>query len=236
MINRKAREIILKALKEGRKHLLETEAKELISLYGINVLKFKLARNLREAVKFSAEIGFPVVLKIVSPDILHKSDVGGVFIDLSSSEDVKKAYRFIIRNIKRDCPGANIIGVLVEKMAKPGVEVIIGSLKDPQFGPTIMFGLGGVFVEILKDVSYRIAPLTRLDAMEMLKEIKGYKILRGYRNIKPRDERTLINFILSVSRLVVENEEIQQLDLNPVVVYEKGAVVLDAKVVLESKG
>jgi acyl-CoA synthetase (NDP forming) len=225
--------IISQAQKEGRKALLETEAKAICMEYGIPVTKFKLAKNAGEAAEFAEQLGYPVVLKIVSPDIIHKSDAGGVMINLKSKTEVQDAYGKILENAKKNNPTAKIVGVLVQEMAPQSTEVIVGAVKDPQFGQTLMFGLGGVFVEILKDVTFRIAPITRGDAREMVTTIKAYPLLKGYRNTPPTDIETIINILLNTSRLVMDNSRIKELDLNPVLAYEKGAKTVDARIILE---
>ncbi len=229
----RVKEIFRRALNENRKYLLESEAKEVCALYGIPVTKFKVARNEEEAIKFANEIGYPVVFKIVSPDIIHKTDVGGVILNIKNDEEAVKAYKQIMDNVKKRVPNARILGVFVQEMTPEGTEVIVGAIKDPQFGPTIMFGLGGIFVEILKDVTFRIAPVTKEEAEEMIREIKGYPILKGYRGKPPCDENAVIDIILKVSKLVTDHTEINQLDLNPIFVYEKGAKVIDARIILE---
>lgn len=226
-------QIIANAAAENRKYLLETEAKTICMEYGIPVTKFKLAKNEAEAVKFAVEIGFPVVLKIVSPDIIHKSDVGGVMLNLKDKKEVKAAYRQIIKNVKKHREDAKIVGVIVQEMAPPSTEVIVGAIKDPQFGPALMFGLGGVFVEVLKDVTFKIAPITEAEAREMLTEIKAYPLLRGYRNMPSADTEAIIKILLNTSRLVTEHVEIKELDLNPIIVYTKGAKTVDARIILE---
>jgi acetyl-CoA synthetase (ADP-forming) len=219
--------------KEGRKSLLETEAKTVCTEYGIPVTKFELARSEEEAVKFANAIGFPTVLKIVSSDIIHKSDIGGVIVGLKNADDVRHGYNQILQNVKKYDPKARIAGVLVQEMAPPSTEVIVGAIKDPQFGPAVMFGLGGVFVEVLKDVTFRIAPITEDDACEMISEVKAYPLLKGYRNTPPADIEAIEKILLSTSRLVTDYMEIKELDLNPVIVYEKGAKVVDARIILE---
>ncbi len=230
---KQAPQIIANAAAENRKYLLETEAKTICMEYGIPVTKFKLAKNEAEVVKFAEEIGFPVVLKIVSPDIIHKSDVGGVMLNLKDKKEVKAAYRQIMENVKKHKKDAKIVGVIVQEMAPPSTEVIIGAIKDPQFGPALMFGLGGVFVEILKDVTFKIAPITETEAREMLTEIKAYPLLRGYRNMPPADTEAIVKILLNTSRLVSEYTEIKELDLNPIMVYTKGAKTVDARIILE---
>jgi acetyl-CoA synthetase (ADP-forming) len=188
---------------------------------------------MNEAEKSAGQIGYPVALKIVSPDVLHKWDVGGVMLDLKSATDVKSAYQKILENVKRHKPDAKIVGVIVQEMATPSTEVIVGSTKDPQFGPALMFGLGGIFVEILKDVAFRIAPITETDAREMIAEVKGYPILKGYRGQPPADIDAIVKILINTSKLVMDHNEIKELDLNPVMVYEKGAKAVDARIILE---
>ena len=213
--------------------LTEVESKELLKKAGIPVVETRLAKSKKEAISISKELGFPVVLKIISPDVVHKSDAGGVKLGLANATQVGNAYSEIMSSIKQKYPNAQIQGVSVQRMAPPAVEVIIGMSKDPQFGPVLMFGLGGVFVEILKDVSFRIVPVTRRDAREMIKEIKGYPILEGYRGQKPASIEALEDMILKVSDFVEQNPQIKELDLNPVFAYPDKAVAVDARIVLE---
>ena len=225
--------IISQARLEGRKALLETEAKTICMEYAIPVTKFKLAKNEAEAAEFAEELGFPVVLKIVSPDIIHKSDAGGVMVNLKSNVEVQDAYRKILENAKKYKATAKIAGVLVQEMAPQSTEVIIGAIKDPQFGQTLMFGLGGIFVELLKDVTFRVAPITREDAHEMVTEVKAYPLLKGYRNTPPADIDAIINILLSTSKLIMDYPEIKELDLNPIMAYADGAKTVDARIILE---
>jgi acetyl-CoA synthetase (ADP-forming) len=225
--------IITQAKKEGRKALLETEAKTICMEYNIPVTKFKLALNEKEATKYAGKIGYPVVLKIVSPDVIHKSDAGGVIVNLKNPAEVTNAYKKIIDNVKKYNAKAKIVGVLVQEMAPQSTEVIVGAIKDPQFGQTVMFGLGGIFVEILKDVNFRIAPITTEDAKEMITELKAYPLLKGYRNTPPADIDAIVNILCNTSRLVMDNPEIKELDLNPIMAYQKGAKTVDARIILE---
>jgi len=225
-------QIFKDASREGRTILLEPEAKTICMKYGIPVTKFKIATSEKNAAKYACEIGFPVVLKIVSPDIVHKFDVGGVILNLKNRRQVREAYKKIISNVKRSKPDARIVGILVQEMAPASTEVIVGMTKDPQFGQALMFGLGGIFVEVLKDVSFRVAPITERDAREMITEIKGYPLLRGYRGMPPADVDTIVQILLKTSKLVMEHPEVDQLDLNPILVYEKGAKVVDARMIL----
>jgi len=225
--------IFSKAKKEGRRFLLEPEAKRVCIEYGIPVTDFKVAKNRTEAVKFAKKIGYPVVLKIVSPDVIHKSDVGGVIVNLKDTNDVQDAYKQITNNVKKHNSDAKIVGMLVQEMAPQSTEVIVGATKDPQFGPTLMFGLGGVFVEILKDVTFRIAPVTEDEAREMITAVKAYPLLKGYRNMPRADIDAIVEILLNTSRLVMEHQEIKELDLNPIMAYEKGAKTVDARIILE---
>lgn len=227
---------ILKKAKKGKRTLLtEVESKQFLEKAGISVIKTKLATSMKEAVALSKETGFPVVLKIASPDVIHKSDAGGVKVGLKNATQVRQAYREIITSVKQKHPKATIDGVSVQPMAKPGVEVIIGMFKDPQFGPVLMFGLGGILVEILKDVSFRIVPLARRDAREMIRDIKGYPVLEGYRGQEPANVPFLEEMLLKVSDFAEQNPEIKELDLNPIFAYRDGAVAVDARIVLEEE-
>ncbi len=222
--------------KEGRQVLTEFESKMFLKQAGIPVVETKLARTSKEAVLVSQKMGFPVALKINSPEIVHKSDSGGVRLSLNSATEVRHAYREVIHSIQTKYPSSSIHGVSVQKMAKPGTEVIVGTSKDPQFGPVIMFGLGGIFVEVLKDVSFRIIPLSRKDAREMVEEIKGYPLLKGYRGKDPVDIPALIEIILKISGLMEKYPQIKELELNPILAYPKGALGVDARIILEEKG
>jgi acetyl-CoA synthetase (ADP-forming) len=225
--------IISQAKAEGRKALLEPEAKQVCMDYGIPVTKFKVASNEIQAAEYADEIGYPVVLKIVSPDVIHKSEAGGVMINLKTPSDVKNAYNKILENVKKYNANAKIVGILVLEMAPQSTETIVGAIKDPQFGQTIMFGLGGIFVELLKDVNFRIAPITADDAKEMITQLKAYPLLKGFRNTPPADIDALIDILEKTSRLVMENPEIKELDLNPVIVYQSGAKAVDTRIILE---
>ncbi len=225
--------VLAQAKKEGRSYLLEPEAKMVCMEYGIPVTRFKVALTSDEATKFAEAIGYPVVLKIVSPDIIHKFDVGGVVLNLKNADEVKAAYESILGNVKRNKPDANIVGISVQEMAPQSTEVIVGAIKDPQFGPALMFGLGGIFVEVLKDITFRIAPITESDAKEMITEVKAYPILKGYRGQPPADVEAIVDILLKTSKLVMDHSEIKELDFNPIMVYEKGAKTVDARIILE---
>ncbi len=233
MVLTTGQQIIDEARSEGRTVLSEVEAKQVIKQAGISVVDTKLATSKEEAISISRRFGFPVALKIASPDIVHKSDAGGVKLGLETARQVGKAYEDILQAVRQKHPQARIQGVVVQKMARPGVEVIIGMSKDDQFGPVLMFGLGGILVEVLKDVSFRIVPLAERDAAEMIREIKGYPLLEGYRGQEAVDVSHLEELLLKVSEFVERNPEVKELDLNPIFAYSDGAVAVDARVVLE---
>ncbi|TMB70163.1 MAG: acetyl-CoA synthetase [Chloroflexi bacterium] len=225
-------EVIDNARSEGRTLLTEVESKQVLHGAGIPVALAILARDAQRAAKAAEEAGFPAVLKVVSPDVAHKSDVGGVRLGLQSKEEVEQAFAEIMVAVKAAQPDARIEGVAVQKMAPAGTEVIIGMSKDPQFGPVMMFGLGGVFVEVLKDVAFRIVPLEPKDAREMVREIKGFAILDGVRGQKPADLVALETLILQVSKFIEAHPEVGELDLNPVLAYLDGAIAVDARIVV----
>jgi len=214
--------------------LTEVESKQLLERAGIPVTKTKLARSKKEAISVSKEMGFPIVLKIISPDVVHKSDSGGVRLGLANGAQVGRAYSEIMSSVRQRYPQAAIQGVSVQPMASTGTEVIVGMSKDPQFGPVLMFGLGGVLVEVLKDVSFRIVPVTKRDASEMIREIKGYPLLQGYRGQEAVDVASLEGLIVGVSEFIEQNPQIKELDLNPVFAYRDKAVAVDARIVLEA--
>jgi acyl-CoA synthetase (NDP forming) len=214
-------------------YVLEPEAIKLLTQYNIPYPDHAVAQSADEAIEIAERLGYPVVLKIVSLDVLHKSDEGGVITGLGDAEAVRRGFVRVVDNVQARVPGARIEGTLVCSEAPAGLEVIVGALEDATFGPTIMFGLGGIFTEIYKDVSFRVAPLHRWDAEEMVREIKGYPMLAGARGQKPCDVDTLVDLILSVSRLITERDDIKELDINPIRVYDKGLLALDARLVLK---
>jgi len=224
-------QIIEKAKKEKRS-LLETEAKELLREYGIPVPDFKLIKSEDEIVGLAKEINFPIVMKIVSPDIIHKTEAGGVKVGIKDEKEAKAAYQDIIYKVKKYKKEAKISGIIAYSMIPQGTEIIIGMMKDPHFGPVIMFGLGGIFVEILKDISFRILPLEERDAEEMISEIKGYQILKGIRGETPKDVKSIRDVLMKISQLVMDNPEIKEIDLNPVFLFNQGLQVVDARMIL----
>ena len=227
-------EIFKVAKDEGRNFLYEHEAKKLFAMYDMPVTQIHVAETEDEAVEAAERIGYPIVLKIVSPQILHKSDAGGVIVGVEDEQGIRDGFNKIIKNAKAYKADAEITGILVQEMAPKGIaEVIVGAIKDPQFGQTLMFGLGGVFVEVLKDVTFRIAPIDEREAKEMIREIKAYPILTGYRGQPPADIDTIARILVSASELVMENPQVKEMDLNPIIVYERGAKTVDARIILE---
>ncbi len=234
----KALKIIASAREDGRDSLTEIEAKQVFATYGLPVTKNALAKTEEEAVKLAEEIGFPVVMKIVSPDILHKSDAGGVKVNIKNSDEARAAFKTILENAKAYKADADIHGIVIQEMAPWGTEVILGSVNDPTFGPTMMFGLGGIFVEVLKDVTFRVAPVSQGQAMRMLGEIRGAPILAGVRGEAPRDREMLADTITRYATMILDlSDEISESDANPVLVYEegKGIKVVDARIILKKK-
>jgi acyl-CoA synthetase (NDP forming) len=230
----KVNEILSQARKEKRTVLTEIESKKILSEVGIHCTDTRLATTRENAVTLSKEIGYPVVLKISSKDITHKSDAGGVKVNLKDKTEVERAYDEIMTAAKKKFPNAVIEGISVQSMAKSGIEVIMGMIKDPSFGPVIMFGLGGVFVEVLKDVAFRIVPIEESDAEDMINEIKGKKLLEGYRGQDPADVACLQQMLLKLSDFVNTTPEIEEIDMNPVFSYKDGAVVVDARIILSA--
>ena len=221
-----------RAIQEGR-NLVEPEAYELLEAYDVSVPRHQVVTSAEQAEVAAAEVGYPVVAKIVSPDILHKTEVGGVLLNLNDAAAVRAAYRQIVERARQ--ARAALRGVLISHMAPPGTEVIVGLTQDAQFGPVVMFGLGGIFVEVYRDVSFRLIPLTEPDAAAMIREIKASPVLQGVRGRHPADLQALADLLLKVSRIAEENPEIAEMDLNPIIVYEKGLSVVDARVLLHHK-
>lgn len=224
-----------KVLQENRFALSESEAQIIAEVYGINTPKSRLASTPQEAVEIARQIGYPVVLKIASPDILHKTDVGGVKVGLDSPEEVTDAFELMTYRATRYLPEARLLGCLVQAMAPAGgTEILIGMSRDPQFGPLLTFGLGGIFVEALKDVSFRIAPISRADAQQMLSQIRSHALLDGFRGKPPLDKEAIIDVLLKINQLVLDFPEITELDINPLMVYpqKQGALALDFRIIL----
>jgi acetyltransferase len=231
----RARTIIKNALDAGRDHLGELGGLDLMKCYGFEVLPTELARTPDEAASVAGRIGLPVVMKIVSPQILHKSDAGGVVVGIESPEDAAKAFRSITDNAAQYDPRAEIEGVLVQKMAVPGEEVILGMNRYPTFGPLLMVGLGGIFVEVFQDVRFSLAPVGRDEAARMIRGIKGFKLLQGFRGRPKRDVEVIEKLLVSLSDMVVDHPQIMEMDINPLLVHEegKGATVADCRIILK---
>jgi acyl-CoA synthetase (NDP forming) len=215
---------------EKKRFVLEPQAIEYLERYHIPYPMRGFAHTAIEAGEIANRIGYPVVLKVVSPDIIHKSDVGGVFLGLKTNDQVVNGYEQIIDRIRLTAPEASIEGVLVCKQAHDGFDAIIGSFNDSVFGPTMMFGMGGIYTEIFKDVTFRIAPVNREEALEMIREIKGYPLLAGTRGFTGFDIEKLAELITTVSRFVTETPKITEMDLNPVRIFQTGLAVLDVRI------
>lgn len=231
----KVRQIFESVKKQGRNNLLEEEGYEVLRAYGFPTPKSILGANEDECVKAAKEIGYPVVMKIASPDIIHKSDAGGVKVGVKNDEDLRAAFRSIMESAKKYKADARVKGVLVQEMVKSAKETILGASQDPTFGPVIMFGLGGIYVEVLKDVVFRIAPIDEREAAKMVESIKTIKLLKGVRGEKPSDLKAIADSLQRLSQLVTDFREIKEFDINPLLVLEegKGARVVDARIILK---
>ena len=230
----KVKQVFNAVKKDGRKVLFPHEAVAVVEAYGINAPSSKLAKSPEEAVNHADEIGYPVVMKIVSPDIMHKTDIGGVELNLSNAQMVRIAFNEIMRKSRKAQPLAKIYGITVDKMVPRGREMIIGMSRDPQFGPMVMFGLGGIYVNFLKDVAFRLAPLNEREAQQMMEETRSYTLLKGVRGQAPADIDSLREAILRIGHLVWDFPELKDLDINPMLVYDegKGSIALDVKMTL----
>lgn len=222
------------AVKSGKSLLTLEQSRAVMELSGIPFNKSEMAKSEKEAVDIAKKIGFPLVMKIVSPQVIHKTEAGGVKVGVNSVEEVQKAWKEILKSVKKKVPEAKIKGILLEEMVK-GTELIVGTTIDPQFGHMIMFGIGGIFVEVYKDVSFRLIPITSGDAKDMLNEIKGKPILEGIRGLPVADPEKLVNVLLSASELVHKYPMIAEMDINPLIITERGPVAVDARIVLNSK-
>ena len=236
--NEAVKQVLERAKQDGRYAIGDAEAWDILKAYGLSIPRSVLAKTPQEAVEVAGEIGYPVVLKIASPDILHKTDVGGVKVGLETPDQVQDAFELMIYRTERYLPDAQIWGCQVQEMAPPGgLEVLIGMNRDPQFGPLVTFGLGGIYVEALKDVTFRVAPFTRLEAQAMLEEIRSKALLEGIRGKPPVDKEAIIDTLLRMGQLVQEFPEIAEFDINPLIVYPKdqGAIAIDMRLVLSSE-
>lgn len=217
-------------IRKDRRVLVETESKEILEQWGIPIVPCEVATSRQEALGLAHSIGFPVVLKTLSPDIIHKTEAGGVKLNLNTDEDVRSGFDEIIKSSKRNFPSAKILGVTVQKMVS-GIEVVIGVTKDPQFGHVLMFGMGGVWVELLKDTTFRLIPIDAADADEMIRDVKGFPLLKGYRGSRA-DVEGLTRMLVRVSDLIMTYPDIDEMDLNPVITSPSGSVVADARFIL----
>ncbi len=228
--------IIRQARHSGKTSLLEHEAERVASEYGIKVARSEVASSEKQAILLAKKFGLPVAMKIVSQDIIHKTDVGGVKAGISSISGVRQAYGEIIRNAKKANSKANVRGVLVQEMAPKSYEFVVGGVRDPQFGPTIMFGLGGIYVELFKDVAFRLAPISTEEALSMMNEVKSSKLLKGFRGARPLDTQSAAKTIANVGRLMLEQPEVESIDINPLFIYEKGVLAVDVRIILSRAG
>jgi acyl-CoA synthetase (NDP forming) len=224
--------IIQKALQEGRSSLLIPESQQICKLHHIPTPVSHVVQSVEEAVTKGKLIGFPVVLKIISPQILHKSDVGGVVLGIKGEAALKEAYPKLIAEVRKNNPKAEVLGVLIEKMMPSSTEVIVGGIRDSQFGPSVMFGMGGIFTEVYKDVAFRVAPIDKIDALNLIHELRGSKILEGIRGQPAADLDALVDVLIDVSSLMSQHSAISQLDLNPVIAYPDGVCAVDTRIVL----
>lgn len=225
--------IVKEALSVSRKVLVEPEAKEVLKLASFPVPRSRVVKDVSGAIEAAREIGFPVALKLISPDIIHKSDAGGVFLNIMDEKEIEEKWSGMILGMADDYPTALIEGFLVEEMVDPGAEVIVGAIRDAQFGPVVMFGIGGVTVELMKDVSFRLAPVTREEAFEMMAEVKGFPILTGFRGKTVKDLDAIADSLIKLGEIMGRVDGIKELEINPLIVHERGAVVADARAVLE---
>ncbi|MFX1389252.1 MAG: acetate--CoA ligase family protein [Promethearchaeota archaeon] len=231
-----SRNLLNEVLAENRFFLMEHESKNFISNYGIPVGEYKIAKTRIEALEFANKIGYPVVLKLMSPDIIHKTEANIIKLNINSDKALNIGYDEIITNGYKFSPTAKVFGVNVQKMEQNGIaEIIIGGVRDNNFGPVLMFGFGGIFVEIFKDVSYRVCPITKGEADRMIRSIKAFPLLNGYRGKPKADLDPITDTILKCCNLLIENQEIIELDLNPIIVFEtgKGIKVVDARIILK---
>jgi acetyltransferase len=229
------RALIDKAWAEGRVMIGDAEARTILESYGLRIPRSKIADTPERAIELAGQIGYPVALKVASPDILHKTDVGGVKVGLRSAEDVRDAFELMLYRAQRYLPEAQLWGCLVQKMVPPGgLEVLVGMNRDPQFGPLVTFGLGGIYVEVLKDVTSRIAPFSPQEAEAMLSEIRAHTLLDGVRGQPQADKAAVVDALLRVGQLVQDFPEIVELDINPLVVYPQGqgAIAIDMRLVV----
>ncbi len=231
---RRAQEVIANAKHAGLTNLPQDDALTILSAYGLPVIKTETASSKPEAIASAKRIGYPVAMKIISPDVVHKIDIGGVKLDLNSDQETSEAYDEILKNVKTRVPNARIEGVLLQEYITGGTETIIGIHRDPKFGPLLMFGLGGIYVEAYRDVSFRLAPIRELSADNMITQIRGSKILQGFRGQPPADTKAIAECIERLSQLSIELPDVAELDVNPLVAFASGCKALDARIIINS--
>jgi len=229
----KPTDVFQKVMGEKRNNLTELEAREILKYYRIPVVRGEVVKTIEGALNFAEKHGYPLALKVVSRQIIHKTDVGGVILNVGGEKELRSAFEQIIKNVRRKKRDAIIDGIFVQEMMESAPEVIIGGKMDHTFGHIILFGLGGVFVDVFDDVAIRVVPISRKDAYSMIQEIKGYRILQGYRGGKPSDLRALVDILMKTSRMLEENQEIKELDINPVFALPDRAVAVDARIIIE---
>ncbi|MCE4623449.1 MAG: acetate--CoA ligase family protein [Caldisphaeraceae archaeon] len=228
-----SRKIITNALNDGRSKLLENEALDLLEAFGIGIAKYCMISDPKEFKTCAKDLNYPVAMKVVSRDVIHKTEAGGVLLDINNENEVMEGYKRIVESVKHNVPNARIEGVIVQEMVKKGQEIIIGGKRDEVFGPVVLFGLGGIYTEVLGDVTMGISPITSCDALNMVNGIKSVKILNGYRGFEPVNKVALAKYVMRVSELMLANPEIKEIDINPLIAYKEGAVAVDARIILE---
>lgn len=224
--------LVKEAVSLGKKALAEPDAKEILRYCSVPVPKFQVVKDVNGAMEAAEKIGYPLVLKIVSPDIIHKSDIGGVAVGIPDAKEIELRWSTMILSVADENPTAMIEGFLIEEMVPKGVEVIVGAVKDDQFGTYVMFGTGGVSVELMKDVSFRLGPIDKDEALEMMGEVKGFPLLTGFRGSTYKDLDAVAEVIVKLSRTVEEIDGLKELEINPLIVYERGVMAVDARAVL----
>ncbi|CAK7021944.1 MAG: Trans-feruloyl-CoA synthase FCS1 [Desulfovibrio sp.] len=226
------RSLIQQCLREGHTVMPELEAQKLCAAYAIPCPPTNVARNREECAAFAETIGYPVVMKVLSRQVVHKSDVGGVITNIKSTEEMHAAFAKMTGALNANCPDAVIDGYVIQKMMPAGIEVVVGALRNEQFGPVVMFGMGGIYIEVFKDVEFRLAPLDKAEAVRQINETKIAAILKGVRGQKPCDENALADLIVNAAKLICDFEEIREIDFNPVFSYADGCVAVDARIVI----
>ncbi|MBD3155861.1 MAG: acetyl-CoA synthetase [Candidatus Aenigmarchaeota archaeon] len=222
-----------KVRKEGRNNLTELESRKILEYYRIPVVRGTVIQEIKDAISFANKFGYPLVLKVVSKDIIHKTDAGAVKIGIENEKELRDGITDLIKTVKKNKPKARIDGIFVQKMLPEAPEVIVGGKKDPTFDQVVLFGLGGVFVEVFEDVSFRVVPIKKREAAEMITEIKGLKVLKGIRGKEPVDFKALIDILMKTSKMLEGNPEIQELDINPVFAFSDDAIAVDARIIID---